>query len=191
MTEDTIPPVKNPLIVAITYGSPRDKLSIGTQRAVEEAAWLWHTYGGCVAYAMPANSYHGSAADEHRMKFALLKSLSVRQERILWGQESMNSISEAEAVKHLAEQRGEKFDAVIVVCTAIHSRGIRLIWRHYFPTVKVVVVCLPDFPEIEPGHQIVIQRSRWAWFAANLVRHAAILLLGLEFAKKFSEPAAD
>lgn len=180
------------VIVPITYGSSREKLALGTIEALARAVYLWERSDreAYIAYGMPTNCYQGSASIEHRMKLAYLKSLGVFENKLIFGEECANSITEAKAVQKLITTAALEPRTCIVVCTQLHSRSVRYIWKRLFPRCDVRIVCLQGHPDVEKGHQILTQRSKWLWLFANFARHAALKTLGMERIEKISHPHA-
>lgn len=185
-------PILPDLIVSITYGSKREILADATRDALLEAVRLEKKYPYArIAFGCPSNCYPGSEFTECEMKKELLIGMhGINPYRVLIGGVCSNSITEAEAIKQSADTRKLHTDCVLVICTRIHARSIRYIWKKLFPDSLIVLRILPGDPDVERNHQILLQRGRLRWLLANMARHVFMCMFGLEFTKRIQHPNA-
>lgn len=180
------------IIVAITYGSKREKLAEATRLALVGASLLGQLYPFAkIAYGCPSNCYPNSEVGERKLKeYLLIVKQGINPVRVLSGEVCSNSITEATAVKHTAKTHKCPANSLLVICTRVHARSIRHIWKKTFPEATIILSILSGDPDVEVDHQILLQRGRLRWLLANIARHCAMRVFGLEFVKRIQHPNA-
>ena len=174
------------IVVAISYSSRRDRLALGTEMVFRTAIRLFRKQGNTtlLAYGDAGNSFPKAELTEGAFKKILLRELNVDQNLAIEAGRIMNSVTEAMRIKESLVTAGKNPKNILVVCTMMHSRTVRYIWKKTFPDAWISIYCIDGFSDVEKGHQILLQRTRWVWFIANILRHAALRTFGLRLVGK-------
>lgn len=175
-------------IVPFGYGLLRpDALPDAEEKALAETARLAVAFPNSKIIMTVSGAFFWPDAfeQEKRLKLSFLLQRGVAEERIIWAGESGNTCEEISRVRAAIIYPSclSGFPCVIVaVADRAHSRSVRAIFRKVFPEAKVFLrSVVGDWDD--PNYPVVFGTSKWRWLLANIIRHAAFLLLGERIAK--------
>jgi hypothetical protein len=127
-------------------------------------------FGNC-SYIFPGSE--GVESELKREVFPELSSMNVLEVTI------QNSVDEAENICQITKEKGIKPRCILLVTGELHSRSARFIWQKVFPGATVLVNCIGYHDEVESDSPVPVLRSVPRWIFANIVRHLALLTVGL------------
>ncbi len=180
-------PYNPDVIVPLDYAMGQDRhISSMTVAGLYEAA----TYSvqfkdATVAYANSSHCFPGSEEVIAQEKWEYLSAIP-------WGYHPketidaggiVNSVTEAFAVRDALEEKGIQPKEILVITGKQHSRSALYIWRKVFPLAEISLVYFRGL-EWHPTHMFPSQRGGWVWAKANILRQAALRIMGLKWVAK-------
>lgn len=177
------------VIVAISYVTGRTKLMNATgQHFVEAlvfAAEIDDSGRICVAHSCCSYPFSGAEQIEHDLKHELIQSLCCgRDVQIVEGVPMINTVVEAQNIKHALCDVGIAPATVLVVTSQAHSRSAYWIYTRLFPKAEIYLKIFPFENEYQEDRPIPDQRYPWKWFIMNVLRQCALWVFGLNFVAK-------
>jgi hypothetical protein len=175
---------KPTLVVPLGYGIDRkNRIPTAARDVLWEASRLAEFWKVPIAYASSVYFFSGSEVHENRLKRELLIDMKSRQPLIMVKRGVNNSVEEAEAISE--EYRGPR-EVILVVCDWAHARSAKRIWEEVFPLSEIVVYSVDC--EWNERNRAWLQQSRFRWNIACLLRHALLIVGGLERIRNIRQP---
>ena len=117
-----------------------------------------------------------------------LRPGDIRPDRVLLAAPSDNTVTEVESIKACLDERRIAPRHIAVVCSEMHARSVRLIFKKLFPESRVSVVTYDYLDEIDPSGPDPLSRSFALLVASHLARHIVLRVCGLRVTKLFKRP---
>ena len=182
--QDKKVPLKIDVIMPLSYGTNPHGLAESTKEGLMLAIREWHKRTtALIAIDYAEWVFRGAGKIEKSFKEEILKREGVPMKSILDVGTTVNTVTEAFALREATEAEGIKPGRILLVTTKMHSRGAKLIYKLVFPAAEIFVATIGYEFEIQRDHPVLIQRNAWAWFLANVVRQILLRAFGLKIAK--------
>lgn len=174
------------VIVPISYCATPQGLTRATREnillAVRYARQFPHAV---IAFGNAEYVFKNASHIESSRKRHILKEAAIPDELIIEADTIKNSVEEAYAVHARLTEANARPRRILLITGAMHAPSARLIWSRVFPEAGIFIRCIPYAYEIQADHPIIVQRSSMRWFAANVMRHLMLLVLGLRLTARF------
>ena len=185
-----IAPTQADVVVAIGYGTQKDRLTIPSETALRRAIEWWGvTPEAMFAFTNASHAFPGSDREESRLKHAILMGAGVPSSHILDAGPIRNSVEEGRAIKRVLAKNHVAVSRMIIVCEKMHTRSVRRVFQILFPRVEVILRCIPFDTGWDPKSPFSLARGPWRWMLANILRHLSLCVLGLTLTALVQHPA--
>lgn len=166
------------LIVPISYSTGREKLVIATEAIARRAADLAKMYPkAAVVVSNCEYTFPGAEEVEWKFKQKVFAGYDVKARR---AGNMNNSVQEAQAIAKYIAEYNLNAARILIVTGEMHSRSARWIWQRAMPCSKIVVTCVSNELEWQKDHPVLVQRTAWKWFLANVARQILLQVFGLD-----------
>jgi len=176
------------LVVPLGYGLEKDKsLPDGAEKTLSVAADIASKYGVNIAWASSNYFWLGCKEEEDQARIQYLKDIGY-EGRFIIADGISNSVTEAENIKAAVLAKKIPHKKITVVCDWPHARSALLVWRKVFPASKIMI------RNIEANWNssfVRFQKSNSWWLVVCLLRHAALIVLGLNRVAKIQHPLKE
>ena len=168
------------LIVPISYGTSRERLARATEAIARQAATIKSVYSQAeLVFCNCEYTFPGAEDVEWKYKQAVFEEYGYRLTARCAGKMN-NSVQEAQVIAKYIAKHKLSAKRILVVTGEMHSRSARWIWKRVMPHSQVTVTCVNDKLEWEPNHPVLVQRTAWKWFLANIARQILLQIFGLD-----------
>ncbi|MDO8492730.1 MAG: hypothetical protein Q7S34_03770, partial [bacterium] len=99
--------------------------------------------------------------------------------KIIVAKPCQNSVTEARNIKRALLEAGVNPKKITVVCDWPHAWSTRIIWRRTFPGVRIQIWSVAA--QWDSSHFVPAQRSNLSWLITNILRHGALVVMGLDW----------
>lgn len=174
------------IVVPLGYGLTKDgKLPDGAKKTFIMAAIVAAKFNSSLAWASSNYFWPGCKEQEDTEKSALLESLNFNLPRII-AEGITNSVSEARKIKKALVREKVMAQIIVVVCDWLHARSAKLIWEKIFPDAEITFLSVEG--KWGKTHAAILQQSDFRWLITCILRHLALILLGVERVANFQHP---
>ncbi len=174
------------MVVPLGYGLNKDgTLPDATKKALAAAALIARRFKASIVWASANFFWDGCKEDEDRIKKEFLKKIG-HEELLIVAEGINNSITEARNIRAAVIGKKIPHRQIVVVCDWPHARGAWIIWEKTFPESEIFIRSVES--EKNANHLIRLARSDFGWLLACLLRHAALIIFGLDRVAKLQHP---
>lgn len=179
-------PITPDIIVPISYCATTQGLSRATRENMMRAIQYAKRFPDAViAFCNADYVFAGAAEIERSEKKRLLRESSIPDASVKEAAVIANSVEEARAIQRCLTENRIPQQRIIVITGVMHAPSAHLIWKRVFPEAEIAIRCIPSALEAQADHPIIAVRSSARWFAANVIRHFMLLILGIGITGKF------
>ncbi len=175
------------LVVPLGYGlTTRDELPDAERKALWAAAQIAKKQKHRVRIAWASSTYFWPGCkekeDEEKIKFlgAGISGLPIIASGIT------NSVSEAREIKAAVLNCGLNPKNIVIVLDWPHARSAKMIWEEIFPDSKIAIKNVEGL--WDSSHRAVLQKSKGRWLFVCVLRHLALIFLGVEWVSRIQHP---
>ena len=173
------------LVIPQAYGFNTDKtLTDAAKKILVKAAAIGNRFKAPVAFSGAKIFWKGSKEYEEALRTDYLRKVGYGGDIVLGVSGHANSVTEAEDVRATVGEMADK--KIVVICDWCNARSSRMIWKNVFPKSEIFMHTVVGVWDKNNG--IKLARSDFRWFVTALLRHAALLILGVERIKKIQHP---
>ncbi|MDO8574372.1 MAG: hypothetical protein Q7R86_01990 [bacterium] len=187
--------LKNPqfshcdLVVPLGYGLfNRNELPSAAKKTLREAVQIALKYKVPIAWASANFFWPGGEEKENRLKVSEAKANGLIVMPIIT-KGITNSVTEAQSIRQaiIDAKIESQSKTIVVVADWPHARSARKIWRKVFPEAIIILVSINGKwnNKLNP---IFFGRSELRWLFINIVRHLALIILGIKIVSLFRHP---
>ncbi|MES2215717.1 MAG: hypothetical protein V4481_00260 [Patescibacteria group bacterium] len=174
------------VIVPLGYGlDVENNLPVAEQQVLTMAVSMAKSNQALLVWASSSYFFRGSEKHEDQLKEKFVRDQKFAGEVVVSSGIS-NSVTEAREIKEALQRKGVKSGRFAVVLDWPHARSARKIWRKTFPGFSI------DFVSIQGvwnrSNRAYLQQSEFRWLAACILRHVALIVLGLDRVAKIQHP---
>ncbi|MFH1780775.1 MAG: hypothetical protein ABH841_02125 [Candidatus Nealsonbacteria bacterium] len=186
--------LKNPkffycdLVVPLSYGLlNQNKLPDAAKETLREAVRIASQHRAPIAWANSNYLWPRCEEEENQLKVAEANIAGLITAPIIAGGVT-NSITEAQSIRQTVIKKGLdlQFRKIAVVVDWPHARSALKIWKHVFPESTIIVISVNG--NWHEDHPCFFQCSEARWLLINIVRHFALILLGMKTVSLFHQP---
>lgn len=165
-------------VVALGYGFSSNGLPDAAQKITKMAAQIAKLYN--VPLVICNVNYFGEdkMQAEDAAKRAIIKHCQF-DGKIIVAKPCQNSVTEARNIKQALLEAGVNPRTIKVVCDWPHGWSTRIIWRRTFPGVRIWIRSIDG--QWDSSHFVPAQRSNLSWLITNILRHGALVVMGLDW----------
>ena len=184
------------VIACVSYGLDQERrLTNFTSSVVNRAAILARRFPravivfGCAVFA-PSSGVPDTSEEERAMKMTIFGNFEISN-KIIFAGPTLTTIDESERFRDALYANGIPPRRIIVVDGEAHSPSTRYVWQRGFPSAEIAFELVPFRCETQPDHVMKLARKPILWFGANVARHTLLCLLGMNFVRRFVQPASE
>lgn len=184
------------VIACVTYGLDRERnLAKFTEAVVVRAASIAKNFPQAVivfgsAVFPTSRGVSDTSEIELQLKLKLLETLGVSN-RVVYAGQVWTTINEAEFCRDALSANGIFPRRIHNVDGAMHSRSTKYVWRRTFPRAKITFSIISFTLETGRNYMMKLARKPELWVGANVARHAMLCLFGMNFVRRFVQPASE
>jgi hypothetical protein len=153
-----VPPCNLDLIVPVTHGATKIRLTNGARSVLNETLHQLSTYEHCGIFPRVAWGIFGRNPDlwlEKKIKLPIFNDLTNYFIGAVW-----STIEECHGVKDSLPTYFNP-EVIVVITDQAHSRRCRLIWKVFFPKSKIYIVSVPIAETVDPESPMLPYRKMW------------------------------
>jgi len=154
---------------------------------LREAARIARDFGSPVIWANAGYLYPGCGNDENNLKLKEAASLGLVSKLIVVQEEITNTVTEALSIRDTLKADC-KAKTIVVVAERAHSPSVRWIYKRVFPEAKIALVVVDA--NWNEQNIVLLASGNWRWLFINVVRHFALIVLGLNIVGRMKHPTA-
>lgn len=173
------------LVVPLGYGwTVENELPDAERKAILEAAQIARKYRAKIAWSSSMIFWLGCKEREDEEKTKLLRTKISELPIIASG--STNSVLEAQEIRLAVLNSGLNPKNIVVVLDWPHARSAKRIWEKTFPDSKIATRSIEG--RWDSSHRVILQKSKSRWLFVCILRHLALIFLGMGWVSRIQHP---